>query len=297
MKDSTHRENAATATIPNLNKSFNTINDIQTVMSIYTMNGKAKPMPLPKEYQPVVKYKGQNTSMRMNKPARQTQSISLVTSAPEDRSRHPILGSTQTKWKDQAENVLSPTGRASFQCNSTQRSSNQQNSQNITVTNNQMNNSLTQRSSMLDQKFSTLEQPSGPNVIDLEAQNLSNGQVKSIHNQIKRDCSLLRNRVRMLENEMLKANKKINETKKKTFDIKLIKKENDTKYLQKLEKQKVEQQASFRSKVFMEARLKQSNDMKEKRYQMFLSKRKEVEDYKREVYANKEAVRNLRIEM
>lgn len=76
----------------------------------------------------------------------------------------------------------------------------------------------------------------GPNIIDLEAQDLSNGQVKIIHGQIRRDCSLLRNRVRMLQNEMMKANKKIEETKKKTYDIRLIKEQNDQKYMRKLEK-------------------------------------------------------------
>ena len=84
-------------------------------------------MPLPKEYQPIVAAKGQTTSMRMNRP-RQHQSIGLVTSAPEDKNRHPILTSTQGKFKDRVENQLSPVDRASFQCNSTQRSSNQQNS-------------------------------------------------------------------------------------------------------------------------------------------------------------------------
>ena len=42
----------------------------------------------------------------------------------------------------------------------------------------------------------------------------------------------------MLQTEMAKANKKIEETKKKTVDIKLIREENDRKYLRKLEKQK-----------------------------------------------------------
>lgn len=108
----------------------------------------------------------------------------------------------------------------------------------------------------MEQKFSTLDRRfapapaeggglethggstwvAGPSVIDLEAQDLSGGQVKAIHGQIKRDCSLLRNRVRMLQNEMAKANKKIEETKKKTYDIKMIRLENDQKYMVKLEK-------------------------------------------------------------
>lgn len=59
-KESARRDNPATANVaPNANKNYHTINDIQTVMSIYTMNGKGKPMPLPKEYQPpIMGYKG-----------------------------------------------------------------------------------------------------------------------------------------------------------------------------------------------------------------------------------------------
>ena len=49
------------------------------------------------------------------------------------------------------------------------------------------------------------------------------------------------NRVRMLKQEMAKANKKIEETKKKTFEIRQMKESNDRKYLLKLEKEKDEQ--------------------------------------------------------
>lgn len=43
----------ATTQFVNVNKSFNTVNDIKTVMSIYNKNGgKARPMPLPKDYHP-----------------------------------------------------------------------------------------------------------------------------------------------------------------------------------------------------------------------------------------------------
>ena len=55
---------------------------------------------------------------------------------------------------------------------------------------------------------------SSPDVIEMETQALSHGQVKVIHSQIRRDCTLLRNRVRMLKSEMSKANKKIEETHK-----------------------------------------------------------------------------------
>ena len=148
-------------------------------------------------------------------------------------------------------------------------------------------NSMTQRSSLMDQKFSTLDpqaQTGGPmlaeNIIDLEAHDLTNGQVKAIHGQIKRDCSLLRNRVRMLQTEMSKANKKIEETKKKTYDIRLIKEENDRKYLMKLEKQREAQEAAERNRLNMERRMKLSQDVRERRYQMFLNKRRETDEYK-----------------
>lgn len=118
------------------------------------------------------------------------------------------------------------------------------------------------------------------NVIDLEAHDLSHGQVKAIHGQIKRDCSLLRNRVRMLQTEMAKANKKIEETKKKTYDIRLIKEENDRKYLMKLEKQREAHEAAERNRLNMERRMKQSQDVRERRYQMFLNKRRETDEYK-----------------
>ena len=41
---------------------------------------------------------------------------------------------------------------------------------------------------------------------------------------------MLRNRVRMLKNERDKARKKLEETRKKTRDIQLLKEENDQKY-------------------------------------------------------------------
>lgn len=55
---------------------------------------------------------------------------------------------------------------------------------------------------------------------------------------------------------MAKANKKIEETKKKTYDIRLIKEENDRKYLRKLEKQREAQEAAERNRANMERRMK-----------------------------------------
>ena len=55
------------------------------------------------------------------------------------------------------------------------------------------------------------------------------------------------------------------------------------KYLRKLEREKEVQQAQLKNKLNMERRLKQSQDVKDKRYQMFLNKRKIADDYKRVV--------------
>ena len=79
----------------------------------------------------------------------------------------------------------------------------------------------------------------------------------------------------------------------KTNDIKKIRESNDKKYLRKLE---IEAQATRNSKVHMEARLKASQEAKDKRYQMFLIKRKEAEDYKREIASHKTELINLRRE-
>ena len=56
-----------------------------------------------------------------------------------------------------------------------------------------------------------------------------------IRNQIKKDCELLKNRVRMLQQEMSRGRKKIEETKKKTYEIQVIKEENEKKYKEKLQ--------------------------------------------------------------
>lgn len=71
-------------------------------------------------------------------------------------------------------------------------------------------------------------------VIDLESEDLSYAQARAIRVQVQKDCELLRNRVRMLQNEMNRARKKIQETRKKTKDIKVLKYENDVKYMKKV---------------------------------------------------------------
>ena len=60
----------------------------------------------------------------------------------------------------------------------------------------------------------------GPNiVIDIESENLTYNQARSIRLQLQRDVEQLRNRVRMLQNEEIRAIKKIEETRKKTREL------------------------------------------------------------------------------
>jgi len=145
------------------------------------------------------------------------------------------MNSTGFRFKDPSninQNHLSPSQGRISNHSSTQRSSNMP-PQNFTTMQN-TTTSWTQRSSlhtetkwpdrqsagksaMTGEVHQDVSMNSGSgfpktNVIDLESQTLSHKQVLGIHKQIKRDCSLLRNRVRMLKQEMEKANKKIDET-------------------------------------------------------------------------------------
>ena len=56
-------------------------------------------------------------------------------------------------------------------------------------------------------------------VIDIESESLTYNQARSIRLQLQRDVEQLRNRVRMLENEEIRAIKKIDETRKKTREL------------------------------------------------------------------------------
>ena len=68
------------------------------------------------------------------------------------------------------------------------------------------------------------------------------GQVKSVRGQMKKDYSLLFNRVRLLETEMNRSKKNILETSKKTEIIKKIREDNDLKFKEKLEQMRNQQQ-------------------------------------------------------
>lgn len=56
------------------------------------------------------------------------------------------------------------------------------------------------------------------------------GEVKKQHSQVENDVKLLRNRVRMLEIEHGKAQKKVNDTAKKTSELVHLRMQNDLKY-------------------------------------------------------------------
>lgn len=57
-------------------------------------------------------------------------------------------------------------------------------------------------------------------VIDIESEELTYGQARSIRLQIQHDVEQLRNRVRMLQQEEQRALKKIDDTRTKTRQIK-----------------------------------------------------------------------------
>jgi len=65
-------------------------------------------------------------------------------------------------------------------------------------------------------------------VIDIESEDLTYNQARSIRLQIQRDVEQLRNRVRMLQQEEVRALKKIQDTRKKTKQITELQAKNDS---------------------------------------------------------------------
>ena len=92
----------------------------------------------------------------------------------------------------------------------------------------------------------------GPNiVIDIESENLTYNQARSIRLQLQRDVEQLRNRVRMLQNEEVRAIKKIEETRKKTRELQDLQNKNDNKVLQRRreEQQRLQKEEQDREKA------------------------------------------------
>ena len=88
----------------------------------------------------------------------------------------------------------------------------------------------------------------------------------------------------MLQAEMGKGRKKINETRKKTREIKELQRLNDVKYFNKVQTSQMEE-IKLRGKY--EERMKTANDIKEKKFRIFTEKQREVEQYKQEKRRNK----------
>ena len=86
----------------------------------------------------------------------------------------------------------------------------------------------------------------------------------------------------MLKGEMERARKKIDETKKKTVDIRELKQRNDEKYQTRVKLHSIREEQNKPNKANMERRRKLNEDIKEKRYRMFVEKRREVDAYKNE---------------
>lgn len=76
---------------------------------------------------------------------------------------------------------------------------------------------------------------------------------------------------------MVRAKKKIEETRKKTRDIKVLKYENDIKYMQKIQLEQIKEAPDAKK---MEQRIKTQKEIKEKRLQVYMAKKHEVEMYK-----------------
>lgn len=72
-------------------------------------------------------------------------------------------------------------------------------------------------------------------VIDIEAAEISFAEARAIRNQIRQDCELLRNRVRMLKDEMARARRKIDETERKAEKVEALKVQREMSFMRKRE--------------------------------------------------------------
>ena len=97
----------------------------------------------------------------------------------------------------------------------------------------------------------------------------------------------------MLQNEMARARKKIEETRKKTRDIKVLKYENDIKFMQKVQLEQIKEAPDVKK---MENRIKTQKEIKEKRLQIFMAKKQEVDLYKQEQSRTKQQLISYREE-
>ena len=118
-------------------------------------------------------------------------------------------------------------------------------------------------------------------VIDIESEELSFNQAKQIRLQIEKDVEQLRNRVRMLRNEEMRAVKKIDDTRKKTQEFCRQQQQNDQSFLKK--QQQDEQQRRYlqhRQNSTMERHNKQAYDVRIRSHEAHHATKKSVSDFR-----------------
>lgn len=100
-------------------------------------------------------------------------------------------------------------------------------------------------------------------VIDLESEDLTYAQARSIRLKIEKDVLQLQNRVRMLQEEETRAKKKISDTRKKTAEIRQRMENNDQSFKkQKLAEQQNKKDDELSKRMYIEKREKEKNDFK-----------------------------------
>ena len=101
----------------------------------------------------------------------------------------------------------------------------------------------------------------------------------------------------MLQAEMSKVRKKIDMTQKKTFDIKKQQAEREKGYIQRMQLAEIKEASYKPNFENMERKKKLQEEIKEKRFKMFLNKRKEVNDFKKQRMEYQVMKQNLRHEI
>lgn len=118
------------------------------------------------------------------------------------------------------------------------------------------------------------------NIMKVSSEDLSYSQVKSVRGQIQRDCSLLRNRVRLLQTEMEKTNKKISETNRKTEMMKKAKEYNDARFKEKLEVHRLKEWQAKKNRELYEKKKEEENKRFGKINDYYQRRNRSIYDFK-----------------
>ena len=118
-------------------------------------------------------------------------------------------------------------------------------------------------------------------VIDIESEDLTYNQARSIRLQLQRDVEQLRNRVRMLRTEVVRAKKKINETKTKTKQMNDLQIKNDETVIRRIEEQqKNEEKKNLELEQRRIRKAKEMNSVKIRKQTFEQQKRAAVDEVK-----------------